>query len=257
MSDWSPTDYAQYYDLRLLPARDLLTAVGDLPEGRILDLGCGSGGVGHLFKEQFPGRTIDGIENSPAMREAAQATGVYNSVEDGDLAAHDLGTENALIFTNAALNWVKDHRSVLPRIVEHLVPGGWFAMQVPSQHEAPSHALARDVATKMDPEAFPDADANSNVLPPRSYASMLAPFGDVRVWMTEYMQELTAPFGHPVRHFTQATYLRPYLNHFEAQGRLDDYVKAYETELNAAYPINRQGQAWFPFKRLFVTLHKT
>ncbi len=256
MKDWSPTDYAQYYDLRLLPARDLLAAVGELPAGRILDLGCGSGGVGQLLKEQFPDHTLHGIENSPAMREAAMETGSYDAVDDGDLATMDLGQDNALIFTNAAMNWVPEHRTVLPRILDHILPGGWFAMQVPSQHDAPSHALARDVATRLDPEAFPDTDANANVLSPRSYAGLLAPYGQVRVWMTEYMQELTAPHGHPVRHFTQATYLRPYLSHFDAQGRKDEFVKAYETELNAAYPINRAGQAWFPFKRLFMTLQK-
>lgn len=256
MSDWSPTKYAQYYDLRLLPARDLLAAVGEIPDGAIMDLGCGSGGVGGLLADRFSGHALYGLEQSQAMREAAEATGAYAEVRSGDLASQDLGADLALIFTNAALNWVPDHRSVLPHLMQFLAPGGWFAMQVPSQHDAPSHVLAREVANRLDPEAFPDADANSNVLPPRSYVSILEPFGEVRVWMTEYMQEIKAPFGHPVRHFTQATYLRPYLEHFGAQGRLDAYLDAYDTELNAAYPIDRQGRAWFPFKRLFVVMQK-
>ncbi|WP_434288654.1 methyltransferase domain-containing protein [Celeribacter sp. SCSIO 80788] len=256
MSDWSPTKYAQYADLRLRPAGELMGAVGSLPEGAIMDLGCGSGGVGHLLTERFPGHTLYGLEKSEAMREAALETGYYADILSGDLASHELAGDFALIFTNAALNWVPDHRSVLPHLMQFLAPGGWFAMQVPSQHDAPSHVLAREVASRLDPEAFPDTDANSNVLPPRSYVSILEPFGEVRVWMTEYMQEIKAPFGHPVRHFTQATYLRPYLDHFGGQGRLDAYLDAYDTELNAAYPIDRQGRAWFPFKRLFVVMQK-
>ncbi|WP_460274143.1 methyltransferase domain-containing protein [Celeribacter sp. ULVN23_4] len=257
MSDWSPRKYAQYADLRLRPARELLNAVGALPEGAIADLGCGSGGVAPEFAERYPERALHGIEQSPSMRAAALDCGYYETVIEGDIATLDPGDGFAMIFTNAAMNWVPDHRAVLPRLMEHLAPKGWFAMQVPYQHEAPSHVLAREVAHRLDPEAFPETDANSNVLTPRSYVNILEPFGEVRVWRTEYMQEIKTPFGHPVRHFTQATYLRPYMDHFEEKGRLDEFLAAYDLDLEAAYPIDRQGRAWFPFQRLFVVLQKS
>lgn len=36
-----------------------------------------------------------------------------------------------VIFSNAALHWVPDHRRILPRVLEQLKPGGVFAMQIP------------------------------------------------------------------------------------------------------------------------------
>lgn len=42
-SDWDPQSYARFGDLRLRPALDLLARVGALPEGDVIDLGCGNG----------------------------------------------------------------------------------------------------------------------------------------------------------------------------------------------------------------------
>ena len=36
-----------------------------------------------------------------------------------------------VIFSNAALHWVPNHRSLLPQLMKQLKPGGVFAMQIP------------------------------------------------------------------------------------------------------------------------------
>ncbi|SFJ71953.1 methyltransferase domain-containing protein [Celeribacter neptunius] len=258
MSDWNPEQYARFTDLRLRPALDLLNAVGELPQGEIRDLGCGAGAVAPLLRARFPERVLIGVEQSEAMRAKARALSLYTEVQGGDIARHDLGEGNALLFTNAALNWLPDHKTLLPRLIERLVPGGWLATQVPYQHDAPSHALARQVAHDLAPKAFPETRAKPHVRAPRTYAALLAPLGEVRVWMTEYMQNLPpAAEGHPVRQFTRSTYLRPYLAHFEAEGREAEYLAAYDAALGEAYPLEEGGGVWFPFKRLFLTLRKT
>jgi trans-aconitate 2-methyltransferase len=49
--DWSPGAYDAFRDFRLRPALDLLTRVPpDLPEGDVVDLGCGSGAVGPALR---------------------------------------------------------------------------------------------------------------------------------------------------------------------------------------------------------------
>jgi len=259
MSDWNPTKYAQFSDLRLRPAMDLLAAVGALPaQGGIVDLGCGAGGIGPLLADRAGGRALIGVETSQAMRAKAEEAGVYTELHDGDISTYEVGRGAALIYSNAALNWVPDHAALLPRLAEALTRSGWLAFQVPYQHDAPSHALARTVAHRLAPDAFATANADPHVLTPRSYDDLLTPYGHVRVWMTDYMQHLPAvAHGHPVRHFTQSTYLRPYVDYFEERGGgADDYLAAYDTALGAAYPLDGRGRAWFPFKRLFVTLCK-
>ena len=48
-----------------------------------------------------------------------------------------------VLVSNAALQWVPRHLSLLPRFVSALAPGGWLAIQVPGNFEAPSHATLR------------------------------------------------------------------------------------------------------------------
>ena len=76
MTDWNPAAYARFSGFRLRPALDLLAQVpGALPDGPVIDLGCGNGPAGAVLKARFPGRDLWGLDSSPAMLAAAQATG--------------------------------------------------------------------------------------------------------------------------------------------------------------------------------------
>jgi trans-aconitate 2-methyltransferase len=90
------------------------------------------------------------------------------------------------------------------------------------------------------------------VAPAADYARMLAPFGEVDAWETEYLQRLDpGGEGHPVRRFTESTAMRPYLAPLAAveAARL---VAAYEAALAEAYPPEADGAVLFPFRRLFL-----
>jgi len=78
--------------------------------------------------------------------------------------------------------------------------------------------------------------------------------GHVSLWETEYYQELDPEgSGHPVRHFTEATFARPVLAALDEteQARL---VRAYESVIGSAYPASESGRVLFPFRRLFFIL---
>ena len=51
-----------------------------------------------------------------------------------------------LIFSNAALHWLDDHASLLPRLAAHLGPGGVLAVQVPCNRDSPSPLLMAEAA---------------------------------------------------------------------------------------------------------------
>lgn len=250
--DWDPGAYARFRGLRLRPALDLLAQVGDLPpEGDVIDLGCGDGAAAPALRARFGGRRILGVDRSAAMLERAAG---YDVTTAADIAGWQPERPPALIFSNAALHWLGDHPALLGRLARSLVPGGWLAVQMPRQYGAPSHRFLRDFAADMFPGRFDTHGWVAPVLSPVEYLRILSPLGEADLWETDYVQRLAAvPAGHPVRAFTEATAMRPYLERMTA-GEAEAFTARYDAALETAYPAEADGSVIFPFRRLFFTL---
>lgn len=252
--DWNPVAYGRYRDLRLRPALDLLAQVGELPAGKVIDLGCGAGAVGPALSRRFTGRKIVGVDASPAMLAEAAATGAYRRCDLADIRDWQPGKPAALIFSNAALQWLDDHATLLARLAGMLVAGGVLAVQMPRQWGAPSHRFLREFAAEMFPGQFDGAAWQPPVAEPADYARMLAPIGAVQVWQTDYLHRLAPTEGaHPIRRFTEATALRPFAAALSAEDRAA-FLARYDAALDIAYPAEADGSVLFPFRRLFLTL---
>lgn len=253
--DWNPESYARFGDLRLRPALDLLAQVGPLPAGGAVDLGCGNGAAGPALRARLgAGRPLLGVDTSPAMLAAAARGGAYDRLTEADAGIWAPEDPVALIFANAALQWLPDHAALLPRLAAGLVPGGVLAVQMPRQHGAPSHRFLRDFAAEMFPDRFDPTGWVPPVAPPVEYHRMLAPLGRANVWETDYVQRLEpAAEGHPVRRFTESTAMRPFLDRLTPP-ETAEFVARYEAALASAYPVEPDGSVLFPFRRLFLTL---
>ena len=250
--DWNPEAYSRFRDLRLRPALDLLLAVRSVGGGDVIDLGCGNGAMGARLKERFAGHKILGVDGSPAMLEKARETQAYNSLSEADIASWQI--EGAgLIYSNAALHWLKNHEDLMPRLARMLGKGGTLAVQMPHQNNAPSHRMWRSLAEELFPKRI-DFEAGPAVLMPSQYYAALASLGALAIWETEYYQVLGADeTGHPVRRFTESTYARPILDAL-AEDEQAALIKRYEQIMEKAYPRGEDGTVLFPFRRLFFTL---
>ena len=98
----------------VMPGRDLL---------RVLDLGCGTGLAGLLFRPRAA--RLTGIDLSPAMIEKARARDVYDSLILGDIE-NALGGEYDLILAADTLVYLGDLGPVFAAVADHLAPGGFF-----------------------------------------------------------------------------------------------------------------------------------
>jgi trans-aconitate 2-methyltransferase len=249
--DWNPEAYARFRGLRLRPALDLLNAVADVPEGPVVDLGCGDGALALALAVRFSGRDLVGVDASPAM--LARAKG-YTRLEQADIADWRPETPPALIFSNAALHWLPDHATLLPRLAGFLVPAAVLAVQMPRQFLSPSHRFLRDIAASMFPDRFDFSSYHPPVAPAVDYHALLSPFGAVDAWETDYVQRLEPTEGiHPVRAFTASTAMRPIVEKLTAT-EASLFQAAYDQALTAAYPPRPDGSVLFPFRRIFFTL---
>ena len=261
---WDPSQYARFADHRGRPFHDLLARVGAEDPSLVVDLGCGNGPLTMTLVERWPGARVVGVDSSPQMLDAARSGDPDGRVEwvQADLATWDIATlrdRPAVVVTNATLQWVPGHRQLLPAWVSALEPGGWFAMQVPSNFAAPSHQLMRDVA-----EEHPAADrlrpglARVGVAEPADYVEDLSGLGcDVDAWETTY-QHILDPDGrqaNPVLEWVRGTGLRPVLDALTDEDEREAFLAEYDARLRAAYPRRSFG-VLLPFRRVFAVAHK-
>ncbi len=250
-TDWSPETYAKFRGLRLRPALDLLMQVGALPNGAIMDLGCGDGAAAGALKQRYPKHRLMGLDASPAM--LAKARG-YDELVEADAATWQPKEPLALIFSNAALHWLDDHAALMPRLAGFVRPGGALAVQMPRQFLAPSHRFLRDIAASLFPDRFDVAQFDAPVQTAVAYWEMLSGLGQVEAWETDYVQHLEpAEDMHPVRAFTQATAMRPFVEKMDA-AETEAFVSAYDKALASAYPVLADGSALMAFRRVFFVL---
>jgi trans-aconitate 2-methyltransferase len=245
---WDPALYLSFDEHRARPFHDLLARVGaENPRG-VVDLGCGPGHLTRVLAARWPDASVTAIDSSPEMVAAARERGI--DAAQCDVADWSPTPETDVVVTNAVLHWVPDHPQLLRRWLAALPAGAWFALQVPGNATAPSHALVGELLAEPRWRGSVELTAGGVVLDPPGYAELLADAGaDVDAWETTYVHRLAGP--DPVLRWIGSTTLRP------VQAALDepDYARFREElapRLRAAYPQRPDGTTWFPFRRVFA-----
>ena len=105
-----------------------LRLIGELDlrgDERILDLGCGDGRLTAELARLAAQGSVLGIDASETMIEAARRRAAENlRFEVTDIDALNWAHEFDVVFSNAALHWIKDHARLLHNVFRALRPGG-------------------------------------------------------------------------------------------------------------------------------------
>ena len=255
---WNPQAYEVFADHRMRPAIDLLGRVLLEAPRRIVDLGCGSGGVTRLLAERWPKASILALDSSAEMLVAARKKAGATDIEwqQVELAAWRPTEPFDLVFSNAALHWLADHAALFPRLAGAVAPAGVLAVQMPSNFTAPSHGLMHALALEPPYRAHLERVVRpAPVLDAQAYFEVLAPrLERIDIWSTEYQQVLHGE--NPVADWTRSTWLAPLIEGLpEAlRGRFET---EYRRRVIAAYPKTADGATLFAFKRLFIVATAT
>ena len=254
MTDWDPDRYQLFADERSRPFADLVGRIAAVHPRVVVDLGCGPGPLTAGLARRWPDAQIIGVDSSPAMVEAAAEYASPNlRFELADLRDWQPSAPVDVLVSNAALQWVPGHRSLLPRLTGMLREHGWLAVQVPGNVEHPSHRLLRRLA---DDPRFAGATAGltwPHSAEPADYLADLVELGcRVDVWETTYLHVLTGP--DPVFTWLSGTGARPVLQALTEQQRAV-FAAEYRALLSQAYPARRYGTV-LPFRRIFVVAQR-
>src|ERR1051325_10343174 len=151
MPSWNSEQYLKFAGERTQPAIDLAARVAIDAPARVVDLGCGPGNSTAVVARRWPQAAVSGVDNSAAMLTSARKEFPHWSWSEGDIAtwSASTGAPFDVVFSNAALQWVPDHRRQFPRLLEQVAPGGALAVQMPANLDSPPQRLMRDLATSV------------------------------------------------------------------------------------------------------------
>lgn len=259
MADWDPELYNRFRRYRAEPFEAILARLALGRAERIVDLGCGSGENTIELARRAADATALGVDASPAMieralklrEELAPALRERLRFARGDLREFAARREYSLVFSNAAIQWVADHREVFARCYEALVPGGRLVVQMPANDHETAQATMSAMACEEPWRARLGGlrPPSSTVATPEQYARMLGGIGFVD--LDCHYHTFHHPMGSPAEivEWSRATALRRYLDALDAGAR-EPFLQALTARLEREY--GTRGPLTFNFRRLFI-----
>lgn len=256
MSDWSAAQYSKFKKERTLPAIDLANAIEHENVTSVLDIGCGIGNSTAVLAKKFPYAKITGADNSDDMLAAARK-------ENPDIEFIKLDAEKELgsikkrydiVFSNACIQWIPNHRRVIGSLFSLLNDGGILAVQIPQQSKHPVHGIMKSLSQSDKWNEKLHIKRKYNNLSENEYYDVLSELSNnFRIWEVTYF--FSMPSYDSMVEWYKGTGLRTYLQQLSPDDQ-EEYLNDFLHCLKDIYPIQKNGEIIFRFPRLFFTAQK-
>ncbi len=247
---WDPAIYNRFSSQREEPFWDLAGLLEPTAGSNVVDLGCGDGRLtAALHKYLNAGQTL-GVDSAPGM---LSKTELYASecvrFEQGDIASWSAPQPFDIIFANASIQWVDDHRSVISTLKGYLAQGGQIAIQVPSNADHVIYQLASQLGTEWLGSASPPDTVTTNVLKPEEYAELMDALGFDR----QHVRLVVYPHRLSSTSDTVEWVKGTSLNRFKAVLSDEDYLGFVdEFRSRVIKELGDQSPYFFTFKRILM-----
>jgi len=259
---WDPAKYTEFSDYRGRPYKDLLGQLVDVEPMNIVDLGCGPGNMTRLIAQRWPEAQVTGLDSSQEMIAKATATEHEANLNFALADAKQWQPEENLdlLFSNAMLQWLPNHRGLLAGWLMKMKIGSYVAIQVPGNFGSPSHALMREVAesSKWAGKLGGILRDGNVVGEPEDYQRLLLDAGfQANVWETTFQQPLLGE--DPILDWVRGTAMLPVKNALSAD-EYEAFEGDYRSAVSGHYPPFQTPDGTtltnFPFRRIFMVGHK-
>jgi trans-aconitate 2-methyltransferase len=249
--DWNPDLYLKFDKERTQPSIDLVSRINLPKPSKIIDIGCGPGNSTQILFQRWRDAKIVGIDNSPAMIEKARKDYPDQDWQILDAGKDDINGKFDIVFSNATIQWIPDHTSLLRKFHNLLSENGCLAIQVPLFWDMPiGKAILKiagksrwDSKLKEATELFTIHDISFY------YDNLSEIFNSLEIWESDYFHILGSQAS--ILEMIRSTGLRPYLDKLESDTDKKDFAELIFEEIKNDYPLQKDGKVLFPFKRLF------
>ncbi len=253
---WNPNQYEKFKKERAQPFWDLAALVDWTGVHSFADLGCGTGELTTELAIEKKITIAYGIDNSPSMLKKTESVISPVQFKNCDIEKFSLEGKFAtdeqkldLIFSNAALQWVPEHVTLLSNLHHWLRPDGQIAIQMPANFNQPSHSLAELIARDLFPDRGENFIRKIPVLQPEDYSRLLFELGFhnqiVRQQIYPHLLEKSSDVIEWVRG-TLLTHYEKVLSPADFQSFLTRYSERLLQELGDETPY------LYTFRRTFI-----
>lgn len=253
MSDWDSNRYTKFEKERTQPSVDLIHRISIHPEC-ILDIGCGPGNSTNRLYEHFPNASILGIDSSDNMLTKAKNSYPHLkfckcTLPDG---LDEIGNFD-LIFSNACLHWIPEHKKLFPKLMKKINSGGMLAVQMPLVQNAPFYKILNKLVATEKWEKLSVVRNFHNLLPDEMYGILSEISDEITMWETTYYH--TVPSHSSVMDWYKGSGLRPYLDMLNEAERSEFQNELLEM-IKKEFSMQSDGTVILKMPRLFFTATK-
>lgn len=252
MPRWDPAHYLLFADHRMRPGLELIGRIPAISPASVVDLGCGTGNLTAVLADRWPDASVIGIDSSPEMIAKASGDHPNMSWAVADVAEWEPSGPVDVLYSNATLHWLGGHQPLFERLRSMVSSGGYIAVQMPDNWDAPTHRVPADILDSGSwPEEAGAALMRDRLAMPQEYIDWLQP-AEVDIWRTTYYQRLDGVDA--VWNWVTGSLLRPVLR---ALGGADKerFAQTCKDAYRRAYPASGDGTTMVPFSRLFMVAH--
>jgi trans-aconitate 2-methyltransferase len=256
-NDWNPDLYRQFEKQRTQPVIDLISRLQTGTVERILDVGCGPGNSTEELLKRWSNAEIIGLDSSPSMIKQAEERlpSIKFELQDANTDSSNLGKFD-VIFSNAAIQWMPNHKQLLKKLFDSLNPSGVIGIQLPDVSKMGVQLAVDQTSQNIK---WRHKFTNTPFLNCRSvdeYYQICSELStEVYLWSTDYYHVLESL--QSIVDWYKSTGMKPYLDALENDSERQEFESEVLNRLKEYYQIQSNGHVLFPFTRIFITLYKT
>ncbi len=259
---WDAKDYAKHSSVQQDWAKELASKLSLNGYESVLDIGCGDGKITADIATQIHKGRVIGMDNSKDMIELAsmnfpRETYPNLSFQIGDASHLPFKEEFDVVFSNAALHWIKDHKPIISGIKNSLKPNGRILLQMGGKGNAASILAILDTLLE-------EKEWNTY------FAGFEFPYGfhdtaDYKSWLHEAgltplrVELIPKDMSHRGKDglagWIRTTWL-PYTDRIPVQQK-NDFISQLVDRYIEKYPMDNDGHVHVGMKRLEVEAIKT
>ena len=254
--DWNPQVYLKFKNERTQPSIDLVSRIELRAPDAIIDIGCGPGNSTQVLLDRWPKADLVGLDSSSSMIEAARAEYPGRKWVIGDASRMSEKNRYDLVFSNATIQWIPDHETLIASLCRLAKEKGAVAIQVPRFDQMPIRKAIGEISRRDDWKAPTDGvEALFTYHDASFYYNQLSRHAaKVDMWETTYFHVLESL--ESLIEFCRGAGMKPFLDRLSKNDDRMRFENEVLEELKKQYPLQPDGKVLFPFIRLFFVAYK-